>query len=205
MTLLTKDDYIVSRWSGGTTTQIAIMPPDASYTDRSFLWRLSSAMVEDEESDFTALPDYDRWLLLLEGSLDITHDNSSAVRLMPYEAHAFDGGSRTRAKGRCTDFNLMLRKGKSCGTVCPLRLSGQGEREVRFGNPPRNGLSNRAVLLFCGGGEGVVESLEGRAEITEGESVFLENALPFTLKISVPGPADFVVAEIWYGDCLPEG
>ena len=38
-------DYIVSVWSGGTTTQIAIAPEGARYAERDFLWRVSSATV----------------------------------------------------------------------------------------------------------------------------------------------------------------
>ena len=45
---LTKDDYVVSQWSGGTTTQLAIAPSGAQYGDRAFLWRLSSATVDLE-------------------------------------------------------------------------------------------------------------------------------------------------------------
>lgn len=48
MLRMTQDDYAVSRWSGGTTTQLAIFPPGASYADRDFLWRVSSAAVEDD-------------------------------------------------------------------------------------------------------------------------------------------------------------
>ena len=37
MLYLTQPDYTVSRWTGGTTTQLAIFPPDASYGARDFL------------------------------------------------------------------------------------------------------------------------------------------------------------------------
>ena len=37
--LLTKSDYVTTRWSGGTTTQLAIAPEGAVYADRDFLWR----------------------------------------------------------------------------------------------------------------------------------------------------------------------
>jgi len=43
---LTQSEYRTSSWSGGTTTQIAIFPPEAEYADRDFLWRVSSAAVE---------------------------------------------------------------------------------------------------------------------------------------------------------------
>ena len=56
----TRAQYITTAWSGGTTTQLAIAPEGAVYADRKFLWRLSSAQVELEHSDFTPLPDYDR-------------------------------------------------------------------------------------------------------------------------------------------------
>ena len=46
--LLTKEDYVTTTWSGGTTTQLAIAPEGAVYADRDFLWRLSSAGVELE-------------------------------------------------------------------------------------------------------------------------------------------------------------
>ena len=41
---VTPDQYIVSQWSGGTTTQVAIAPEGAVYADRDFLWRISSAV-----------------------------------------------------------------------------------------------------------------------------------------------------------------
>ena len=47
---LTPSDYITTKWSGGLTTQLGIAPAGAVYADRDFLWRLSSATVEDAES-----------------------------------------------------------------------------------------------------------------------------------------------------------
>ena len=60
MLKLTPADFVTSTWSGGTTTQLAIAPEGAVYAERSFLWRVSSATVELETSDFTPLPDYNR-------------------------------------------------------------------------------------------------------------------------------------------------
>jgi hypothetical protein len=69
---LKPDNYIVSTWSGGTTTQIGIAPQGAVYADRNFMWRISSATVDLEVSDFTPLPDYDRLIATLEGEIDVT-------------------------------------------------------------------------------------------------------------------------------------
>ena len=35
--LLTKEDYVTTSWSGGTTTQLAIAPEGEVYANRSFL------------------------------------------------------------------------------------------------------------------------------------------------------------------------
>ena len=121
-TVLRERDYIVSRWSGGSTTQLAIAPDDALYADRSFLWRVSSAGVELEASDFTALPEYWRLLATLEGEISLRHDGGEPLHLRPLEVHGFDGAWATQSFGRCRDFNLMLRKGKAEGEMEALPL-----------------------------------------------------------------------------------
>ena len=65
-THLTSKDYVVSNWSGGKTIQIAIAPEGAVYADRDFLWRVSSATADLDESDYTPLPDYARWLSVFD-------------------------------------------------------------------------------------------------------------------------------------------
>ena len=113
----------VSRWSGGTTTQLAISPPEAVYADRDFLWRVSSAVVELPESDFTPLPDYDRFLMILEGELALSHDGGEEYALRALEQTQFDGGSHTFSRGQVTDFNLMLRKGCCDGRMAARKLT----------------------------------------------------------------------------------
>lgn len=134
---LTTGDYVVSAWSGGTTTQLAIHPPEAKYADRDFLWRISSATVELEESDFTALPDYDRLIATLQGDIVLTHNGGEALTLHPFEVHAFSGADATHSVGRCTDFNLMLRRGRATGTMEALHLAGAAQTSLpRGGGAP---------------------------------------------------------------------
>ena len=104
---LTPSDYITTKWSGGLTTQLGIAPAGAVYADRDFLWRLSSATVEDTESDFTALPDYERLISTLEGTIELNHNGGEKLTLNPYEVHRFDGGDDTHSWGCCRDFNLL--------------------------------------------------------------------------------------------------
>lgn len=67
MQLIPKSAQTTSNWSGGTTTQLFIYPPEASYAARNFLFRISTATVETETSTFTDLTGFNRILLLLNG------------------------------------------------------------------------------------------------------------------------------------------
>ena len=130
ITKIAANEQSVSRWSGGTTTQIAIEPSNAVYAERDFLWRVSSAVVELPESDFTPLPDYDRILMILDGELSLTHDGGEEYTLRALEQTSFDGASRTFSRGQVTDFNLMMRKGRCTGRVSvrgPKTDCGYGE------------------------------------------------------------------------------
>ena len=124
-------DYVTTAWSGGTTTQLLIAPDDAKYAERDFLWRVSSAAVELEESDFTLLPDYERLIATLRGEITLIHNGGVPLRLRPYEVHAFSGADQTHSIGRCTDFNLMLRRGCAEGTMEAFILGAGERRELR--------------------------------------------------------------------------
>lgn len=110
-------DMNTSAWSGGTTTEIFIMPEGASYKNRNFLFRISTAKVELAESDFTLLPDYNRIIASLEGSMLLKSEGGEeAVRILPLETvYSFDGGASTHCIGTARDLNLMLRKGRANG------------------------------------------------------------------------------------------
>ncbi|MBO4211692.1 MAG: HutD family protein [Oscillospiraceae bacterium] len=134
--------YLTSSWSGGTTTQIAIWPPEAVYAERSFLWRVSSATVELEASDFTSLPDYERQIATLEGGIVLSHNGGKPIFLAPFEVHAFSGADATHSVGRCRDFNLMLRRDALRGSMEALELTEAPGR-------PRLCGPQEQLLLYC--------------------------------------------------------
>lgn len=105
--LLTKPDYNTSHWSGGSTTQLYISPANASYAERNFDFRLSSAKVEVPESTFTVLPGVNRKLMVLEGEITLNHENQHSKTLQKFEVDTFNGDWKTTAIGTCTDFNIM--------------------------------------------------------------------------------------------------
>ena len=164
----------ISRWSGGTTTQLAIMPPDAVYAERDFLWRVSSAVVELTESDFTPLPDYDRILMILNGELTLSHDGGEEYTLRALEQTSFDGASHTFSRGQVTDFNLMMRKGRCTGRVEVRGPKGDcGYGEV---------LSEEydTHLFYCVSGKMKANVGSAWFDLSQGDALLLEGNDPVT-------------------------
>jgi len=129
--LITKEQQQTSTWTGGTTTQISIYPPKSNFLDRDFMWRLSTAYVEVEESNFTKLAGFDRHLMVLEGRLELVHKGQHSVVLQQYEQDSFKGG----------DFNLMLKEGikgklehykAASGVQFKVELQADGQRDSFF-------------------------------------------------------------------------
>ena len=178
---LTPADYVTTAWSGGTTTQLAIEPAGARYADRDFLWRISSAKVELEESDFTALPDYRRFISTLRGDMTLSHNGGPELKLRPGDIHCFDGGDRTHSWGRCTDFNLMLRKGAAEGSMTALRVEGTAcfrpEKETE------------CALLYCAAGCVSVRGGGKESRLSAGESILARELDGESLSLSSAGDA----------------
>jgi len=98
-------------WASGTSTEIFIYPADGSFADRNFLFRISTATVEAEESTFTFFEGITRHLMILKGELELIHEGRYTRHLKPFDQDTFSGEWSTRSKGRVTDFNLMLKAG----------------------------------------------------------------------------------------------
>lgn len=106
-----EENHKVSQWGGGKTSEVFIYPQDSDYALRNFSFRLSSATIEIEQSDFTELPGFQRYLMPIVGTIEIKHENQDKKELKTFEMDYFDGGCQTTAFGQCVDFNLMLRNG----------------------------------------------------------------------------------------------
>jgi environmental stress-induced protein Ves len=135
---------------GGSTTEIAISPPEAGYDD--FDWRISLATVAGD-GPFSQFRGVDRTLVLLEGhgmTLDI--DGESRVLLCDDDpVVAFEGEARVDAKlnrGATTDFNVMTRRARC---------------RHEFGRRPLEGAADFAprgdiTVLFLAQGDGLTVS-----------------------------------------------
>lgn len=103
--------FVVSQWTGGTTTQLYISPECSELSRRDFNLRISSASFTDTSSKFSDFTGYQRFILPLEGKLTIRHEQGSPIALSPYEVHHFDGSVETYAENSpdCIDFNLIVK------------------------------------------------------------------------------------------------
>ena len=182
-------EYTASRWSGGTTTQIAIAPAGAIYAERDFLWRVSSATVELETSDFTPLPDYERFLSTLRGIVRLTHGEGT-IELTPGSVHRFDGGAPTSSEGTCTDFNLMLRKGHCAGQMYCLRLCEGGVSRLSHAV---EAAAKRVFLVYCVEGDGELFAEGTGVRFAAGEAALAENAEPL---LRCAAASTFLICEI---------
>jgi uncharacterized protein len=126
-------EHSVSSWSGGKTTQLWIYPPESAYANRDFEIRLSSATVEVEESDFTALPGFHRKLMILEGEITIFHEHQYSKNLKILESDSFSGSWKTRSVGQCVDFNVM-NCDKYLSEIEGFNLNSGENKRLRFSN-----------------------------------------------------------------------
>lgn len=195
---LSEGNYVISSWSGGLTKQIAIAPPCAMYADRDFLWRVSSASGESEVSDFTVLPDYHRWITPLTGRMELSHGGGERIVLTPYEVYQFDGAAATRSQGRYTDFNLMLRKGRTDGLMYSLHLSAGSACDIEFKSGVERWFSDSVLLVFCGRGMAVVALESEKAAVSACETVLLERAAGSSIRAEAVMDSDFIIVEIQF-------
>lgn len=172
-TLTKAKDRTTAKWAGGTTTQLAIYPEGTEYTKFNFLFRLSTATVEVEESTFTFMPGVTRHLMILEGKLDIDHKGRYKKHLDKFGYDVFDGEWPTTAKGKVTDFNLMVRDSdsnrKSGGKLQAIALRERQEETVAF----RQKISFSGVYLLSGALR--VISGTNAAEMKTGDFLFCDH------------------------------
>lgn len=127
-----EENHKVSQWSGGKTSEIFIYPHDSDYALRNFIFRLSSATIEIDQSEFTKLPGFQRYLMPIEGTIQIKHENQDKQELKNFEKDYFDGACQTTAFGQCVDFNLMLRNGWQGELTLISQSTGLSESEIGF-------------------------------------------------------------------------
>lgn len=174
-----------ARWSGGTTTQLFIFPPEASYAEMNFDFRISTATIEIDESTFTSLPGVQRTLMVLEGELRLTHQGHHQAKLHPFACDRFSGDWRTQSQGQAVDFNLMVRSPSLRGELEHLCL---GKEKTLALSARRHGF----LHVYRGSIE-----LNGGIRLDAGDSVYFTEA--DQIRLCGLSEADLVLATVTPG------
>jgi environmental stress-induced protein Ves len=164
LNVIRKEDLAVNQWSGGSTTQIAIYPQDAQYKDLDFLWRISSARVEVEESKFTSLPGVERILIILEGELKLVHKGHHSKDMKKYCMDFFSGDWETTSHGKVTDFNIMTMEG--CSALADIVKMDDSVDELQ--------LVNGTNIFYCSEGEMEIEINRTSLALEKGDTLIAQ-------------------------------
>ncbi|RYJ37066.1 HutD-family protein [Flavobacterium anhuiense] len=105
--LFSKKDTKPSIWSGGLTYEYMIYPKTANYADRDFVFRISSATIEQTPSEFTKFKGYHRYLVMLDNDLDVEVNKEKKV-YEKYEIMEFNSNDEVTSFTKGTDFNWMV-------------------------------------------------------------------------------------------------
>ena len=107
ISFLPKKDSKASIWSGGLTYEYMVYPETASYADRDFAFRISSATIEKIPSEFTKFKGYHRYLVMLDNSLDIEVNKKKKI-YEKYEIMEFNSDDKVTSYTKGIDFNWMV-------------------------------------------------------------------------------------------------
>ncbi|MBR4794899.1 MAG: HutD family protein [Lachnospiraceae bacterium] len=157
-----KEDYKVSEWSGGVTKEILILPEEGDYSERRFHARVSSAVVEAKESDFTELKGVHRFISLVHGDMELHINDNEPKILSPLDIVEFEGEDKVHCIGKATDFNLMLKGANGRLSVLPIGVK-------------RTALKGGTVLIFAIGAVQVRFSNADPVELSTGDSCVITN------------------------------
>lgn len=188
----TSISFKTTNWSGGSTTELFIYPPESDFQRRDFDFRLSTATVEVVKSIFTPLPGISRTLMVLDGQMTLTHENHHSKTLKTFDVDNFDGGWNTQSNGRCIDFNLMT-KGNATGELDHLTLNKKETNIVE--------LSSRYkwVFIYLNRGSLNISSENEKLNINEGDLIAVSDLENQKLLFEANAPTEIVLIKIFEG------
>ena len=186
-TLLKSGQFQRNVWSGGTTVELFVFPPEASYARRDFRFRLSSATVETETSEFTSLPGISRKLMLLSGNLTVHHEGHHSRTLKKFGVDQFEGDWKTSSIGQCTDFNLMT-SGNTRGNMSGMELQ-KGESHLISPDPESDW---QFVYIFSGNLDVLLP--DGIVSLSTGD--LLVNPQPSIMEIKATEKTELVLVQV---------
>ena len=116
-------------WASGTSTELFVFPPEGNFQTRAFDFRISTATVEVEETNFSDFSGLTRILLILKGKLTLIHEGRYSKELYTFDQDRFDGSWITKSKGKVQDFNVMFNENYDA-SVLHLALQANKSHEI---------------------------------------------------------------------------
>ena len=107
----TYQDFSRNDWSGGTSTQLVIYPSESDLSKQNFEFRISTASIDVEESQFTQFFSHKRIICSLLNPITLIHSDSQPFYLTPFVPYSFDGWMKTKCVGKTIDFNVVFNDG----------------------------------------------------------------------------------------------
>ena len=189
-----EEQFNIGKWSGGVTSEYAIYPESAKYIDRDFIWRLSSASVDVEESIFTKLPDYDRILMVLEGDAVLVHGDERTVKLAKGQQDSFDGGAKTKCFGKIKDYNLMVKKG-CYGSLNVIEAKSEAKAVEKA---DQGEYTHCSYGFYCESGYAVVQVSGESHMVGQGKQLVLDFEPGDATEMLIMGEGNVIVSEVFY-------
>ena len=97
MTTLPQSSYKTTTWKGGVTRQIFISPADGDLSARQFDVRISSAIIDDVQSDFSDFSGFTRYILPLEGEITLIKEGRR-IALSHNALYEFEGDEKVKPR-----------------------------------------------------------------------------------------------------------
>lgn len=148
--IIRKDKVKKRLWSGGTVDQLFINPEDADIAKKDFIFRVSTATVDVEESLFTFFDNYDRIIMTTDKEFVLVHNDKDEVFLNKYEPHLFYGGDKTQGKGKVNDYNFIMKRGVCRGDTMAMSLAKGSLVYPRKGNDK---CDETLEIVYCARGK----------------------------------------------------
>ncbi len=189
-TIIHADKFNTINWSGGTSTQLYIYPETSDYALRNFDFRLSTAKVEVEKSDFTPLPGVLRKIMILDGEIEISHKDQYTKTLEKFEIDEFKGDWATSSVGTCIDFNLMTREGKK-GEISSMSLI----KAQTFEYSLTKQLSKLFIYIYSGQ---ICFNLDCKEHILkQGELLILDSLNDNSIQLNAYEDSDLIITQLF--------
>lgn len=139
MEILQKNNFKVSDWSGGQTTQLFIFPIDSQLQNRDFTIRISTASIQSTFSEFTNFNGYERVILPLNGELKLSHRLMTGEinqDLKAFQLGRFSGDWNTTGSNfpHLQDFNVIFDAQKTSVKLHLLHLKQDEVMRYAFEN-----------------------------------------------------------------------